>query len=100
MIVVVSEHALRRSKERLGLNTNATLRAACNALKKGFRRHEAAGDFYKYLEHQWLMYERHLDLLVWGEHIYIFDDNVLVTMYLMPNKYKRVAVKIATRRRT
>lgn len=96
-MVILTDHAIDRAKQRLGLSKSAIARSAAKALQKGINRIKTVGSLRRYLDGQWHLYDEHLDIIVWGEHLYIFDSTVLITMYCLPTKYKRAARKNAGR---
>jgi hypothetical protein len=86
--VKVSVHAERRIRERLKLPITAAKRAAENAKARGKPRTTFKGRFRRYLDH---LHRKGQDLqagaeiIVYGEGIYLFAGDTLVTIY--PRKW-------------
>lgn len=86
--VVVSDHADARVKERLGLPKSARLSAAQRAFDKGKHHADAKGKFKRYLDGCWLRYRSANNVRIYAEHIWFFSDNVLITVYDIPNNMR------------
>lgn len=91
-------HGIERMGERLGVSAGAN-RLASRAFQRGLRRADVSGDL-----------GRHLDNLCWGDRkadnpriygqfVYLFADDTLITVLPLPREYRRAAKKLADRRR-
>lgn len=96
--VTVSHHALRRGKERLGLNRKAMIRHTHKVIADGLCFADFQGDFSAYLAeriHEELEYG---DVRVYGHHIYIFSENNLVTVLTVPLEYRAAVARVRGQR--
>lgn len=83
----VSRHGFKRARERLGIPKDAVKRNAEKALKYGIERTDASGPFRRYLDSMYYEYGTANNLRVFNRHIYIFCNEVLVTVMNVPYKY-------------
>lgn len=99
--VLVTDHAAKRIRERLGLNKKSIQRNAQTAWYKGMRREEAGSRLRKYLDGMFFEEMRlsggknKLDLRVHGEYVYLFDrwqDNNwgLITLWKLPGNLRKL----------
>ena len=90
----VTKHATRRTKERLGLPKKTADANAEKALKGGFHRTQAKNGLRRYLDAIWYRYPPVNNIRVYHRHIYIFNDDILITVMNLPKKYFDVADKL------
>lgn len=95
----VSRHGARRARERLGLPKNAVKKNAERAMWEGVKREETYGPFRRYLDAMYYDYGTANNLRVYNRHIYIFCNEVLVTVLKIPYKYFDVADVIQRRKK-
>lgn len=91
--IIITDHAFDRAKERLGFERRATERMAMKAFVAGKKHAACKGGLKKYLDHLYLQYENANNCRVWGEAIYLFAGNRLITIYNLPNELKAIAKK-------
>ena len=90
MAATLTDHAAKRAKERLGVPKRAALKNADRALEHGLRLDNATGDLKRYMSGL----NRHRgggDARIYGEHVYIFVGQQLITVYRLPREYQRAA---------
>lgn len=80
----VTNHARKRFKERLGLPKAACLRQAQKAFDSGFTHAQAKGKAKRYMDSLFLKYRTANNLRVYGQAVYIFSGNTLITVMLLP----------------
>jgi len=85
---IITRHAYIRAKQRLGLGRAAIDRMVILALSRGVSRETFAGGFRSYLDEKIALHGVD-NLLVYGLHIYVFDETVLITVLEVPREYKR-----------
>lgn len=85
--LIVTRHGYKRSRERLGIPKDAVKKNAEKALIYGVERHDASGPLRRYLDALFYEYCTANNLRVFNRHIYIFCDEVLVTVMNVPYKY-------------
>lgn len=90
---IVTDHAIMRGKERLGLKRKALQRTADKALGQGFQREGFTGGFRRYLDKLFHSHEKLPNLIIFGHHIYVFCGVTLVTVLEVPREYVKTATK-------
>jgi hypothetical protein len=83
-MIVITDHAYDRAKERLSLNKSAIDRLALTAYEKGLKHSEAKSHLYKYVTKIWMSYKTANNVRIYGENIFLFHDNILITLYQVP----------------
>ena len=78
--IFVSEHAFDRMKERNGWNRKAAIRMVKKIYDNGLRPNEAGGKAKKYMKNR-AEHNPEDDIALYGEYIYIFRDNTLITAF-------------------
>jgi hypothetical protein len=91
--ITITDHAFQRAKERMGFDRKATERIAMKAFVAGKRHTQCKGQLKKYLDTLYLQYQVANNMRVYGEAIYLFANNRLVTIYNLPNEYKSISKK-------
>lgn len=80
----LTTHSIERCKERLNLNEKSLQRMAEKALKEGKSHSECKGKLRKYLNKLWLKYKTANNPRIHGEVLFLFRDDVLITLYQIP----------------
>lgn len=84
----MTNHGRYRMRKRLGLGKHATDRALARARERGRATTEFRGSFRAYLNAQ--SYVHRASALIYGQNIYwLGRDDVLVTVYQVPAKYRK-----------
>jgi len=87
-IIHITDHAYDRAKERMSLGKKSFAKLAEKAFLNGVKHSDTKGALNKYLTKLWFEYRKN-NIRIYGVYIYIFDDNNLVTLYLLPSKLKK-----------
>lgn len=82
--VVMTKHAERRIRQRLGINKKATEKAAEKALQFGVNHSEAKGKLSKHLDGIFLLNYRPTNMRVYNHAVYLFRNTVLITVLPLP----------------
>lgn len=83
-MVTVSKHAVRRLKERCGLNKRSVQRMADKAFTDGIRHSDTRGRLNKWVTSLYF-YNRTADnIRLYGDKAYIFAGSTLVTVIQIP----------------
>ena len=90
----ISNHAKKRTKERLGLSKKIAELNAEKALKYGFGHKDAKAGLKRYITHLYFQYEKGSLYKVYHRNIYIFRDNVLITVIPVPHKFEQLSDNI------
>jgi hypothetical protein len=91
--IVITHHAYDRGKERLGFDRNALERMAMKAFVAGKLHKDCKGNLKKYIDHVYLSYRSANNIRIYGEAIYLFGFNTLLTVYNVPNDLKPLLKK-------
>jgi hypothetical protein len=84
----VTDYARHRCRKRLGIPASASERMAAKAKAEGIPRTELSGGIRRYLDSRWVRHGRKNDIRVYGQDVFIFDDNRLVTAWPLPSRYR------------
>ena len=86
-MIEISLHAIIRAKERYKLNKNSFTKLAEKAFKEGRRPKDFRGRFRKYLDK--LSIEHNTTPVVFGEYLFFFIGEKLITTYCVESEYKK-----------
>lgn len=95
MEIIVSNHAEKRLKERAGLNKKASIRMAQKAFDNGITMSGDKGSFNKwlaYIAHKGYDPKIYSNIRIYGEFMYIFNGDTLVTVLDVPQQRKKTAL--------
>ncbi len=87
--IIVSEHAFDRAKERLGLDRRAFEKLALKAYVSGMKHAECRGQLNKFITRLFMKYKKANNTRIYGEIIYLFNGNTLITVYHIPVELKK-----------
>lgn len=89
----ITRHAFQRAKERLGYSQDAFRRIAAMAYCFGLPGDQAKGRLRNYID---MKQSHHPDNIVrlYGENMFVFKDECLVTVYQLPRDLKNYYLKI------
>ena len=90
----VTRHATRRTRERLGIPKKAADSNAEKALNGGFHMDMAKNSLKRYLEGVCREYPPVNNVRVYHRNIYIFNNDILITVMQLPKKYHAVSDKL------
>lgn len=89
-VVIITNHAYDRAKERFSLSKKAVDRFAEKAFTKGLKQEDTNGQLKKYIHSLWLDCETANNIRIHGEVIFFFTDNKLVTLYQVPLEFRKI----------
>lgn len=95
-IIEITNHAYDRANERLSLDKSSFARLASKAFNEGFTHSDAKSQLKKYLDKIWFQHKTSNNVRLYGENIFFFKNNVLITVYQLPfplRKYLKVIKK-------
>ena len=95
---ILTKHSKKRAKQRLGLNDKSLERMAPIVLENGFGHSDLPGKMRKYVDGLYLSHGNGNNIKIYGNHIYIFMNEVLITILHLPNRYKKIIQKIKSRK--
>lgn len=83
---LLTKHGKERAGERVGLNAGAAERMARRTLERGRRPADVSGRLRRYLDS--LSIEHGTTPVIYGEHVYCFSGETLVTVLHLPRAYR------------
>lgn len=89
----VSHHGAQRVRERLGVPKRAVTRMAEKALAEGRQHSDFSGSFRRYLDATFFRYRTASNMRVYAGHLFIFSKDTLITAWLLPPKFHKIAVR-------
>lgn len=99
-ICAVTRHAEHRTRERVGIPKKAVRRFAARVITQGVKREEISGGLRRYLD---CIYWRDNgsvgNIILYGDKIYLFNVDTLVTVLTVPTVYAKQAARIMRKRR-
>lgn len=87
-MVILTNHAKRRLKERMGVHKNYLKKIANKAFQKGLTRKDLKGGGEKYFDKLFLKYRKANNLRILGDFVFLFTSNVLITVLRLPDDVK------------
>ena len=93
--MIVTRHADKRTRQRVGVNRSAVQKLAKKALAEGYTRYDFSGSLRRYLDALYHYNPNANNIRVWSEKVWIFDDHTLITVLDLPQRYKNRANGIA-----
>ena len=82
----ITKHAYQRGKERLSWKRKTLERMADKAFFKGVNYPKTRGKLRRYVEELCENHGHKVSVKIYGENLYIFKHNVLITVYRVPNE--------------
>lgn len=87
----VSKHACKKAKERMGWKKSTICRMAEKAFQEGVSHKDTKGTVNRYITKIWNNNMNANNIKVYGENLYIFAGETLLTLYKLPkNISKRI----------
>ena len=87
-LVIVTNHAAKRFKQRVGLPKTACQRHAEKAFIDGLRHTDVRGSAKRYLDKLFLEHRTANNMRVYGQFVYLFKGKVLVTVLNLPRSVR------------
>lgn len=90
----VTNHATKRTKERLGLSKKLATKNAERALAEGLRHRDTGGSLFRYIESLYWKNRTANNVRIYCNYVYIFHDSLLITVYPLPQRYRKTVDKL------
>lgn len=84
--IFITDHAYERARERLGWKHDVLDKMASKALIEGVKHGDTKGTLHRYITKLWFEYKTANNVRIYGENIYFFCDNKLITLYRLEQK--------------
>lgn len=85
MNLISTDHAYKRAKERLGWNKKVLDKMRDKAFETGITHKETKSNLKKYISGLWKDHKFCNNVRIYGENIYFFAGETLITLYRLPN---------------
>ena len=92
--VVVTEHSVKRTKDRLGLSKKLADKNAQKALEFGITHADTKSSLRRFLDKLYLSNGTANNMRVYHHHVYLFRGNKLITIIDLPQKLCKLADQI------
>lgn len=90
----ITRHASQRIRERVGLPKQAINKNADRALENGLTHKDVSGSVSRYADKLYLQYRTANNIRFYGNQVYLFRNNILITVIPLPQKYRKVIESI------
>jgi hypothetical protein len=87
--IIVTKHAYERANERLNWNAKVLDKMAEKAYLEGINHKNTKGTLNRYITKIWFAYKQCNNIRIYGENIFFFCDNRLVTLYQLSNDLRK-----------
>lgn len=87
--VRITDHAYDRAKERLSWKPGVLDKMTEKAYLEGIKHKDTKGQLNKYITKIWFKHKNANNIRIYGENIYLFCDNILVTVYQLPGNLRQ-----------
>lgn len=84
----ITRHAFERAEQRVSWDKETTERMAAKALQFGVRHQDVSGSLNRYITKLYFGKSHPDNVRIYGEHVYLFKLDTLITVILLPRKYR------------
>ena len=98
MIARLSEHGIKRARERLGLPKRALMRNVEKAFVSGISYKEVTGALGIFLNGLASQQSGDAEVRIYGYNVYIYRRDSFITVFTLPNEYHHTVDRIKKRR--
>lgn len=81
-------------RERSGLNNKSLSRIAYKAFEDGLKHSELRGSLKRWADGLYLSHCNANQMRLFGDKMYLFKNNVLITIVQVPHKYIKIVTKL------
>lgn len=92
--MIITNHAYERARERLRWSPSVLDKMAEKAFNEGVRHSDTKGALNKYITKLWFDYKQCNNIRIHGENMFFFAGETLITLYQMPNHFKKHTKRI------
>lgn len=98
VVIVVTNHALRRLAKRSGLSKTAAMRMAEKAYVDGVTHKETKGNLNRWVTSQYFVNRKANNIRLYGDKAFIFCSNILITVLQIPHDLVKDVKRIRNKR--
>ena len=95
----VTNHAAKRTKERLGISKRISEKNADKALQVGICHSDTSGSLHRYISALYWKHQTANNVRIYCDTVYIFHNDVLITVFPLPQKYRKTAGRLQKSKR-
>lgn len=95
----MTKHGTQRTKERLGISKKLADKNATKALRYGVRHSDTSGKLKRYCDGVYLNHENGNNLRIYNRHVYVFYNEILITVFCLPKMFIAQAEKLQKQRK-
>lgn len=99
MICFISDHAYARAKERFGIGKKSLCRLFHKAQRYGIGPKDTTVRLHKYLIGEVMKSGVPKNVRIYGEFVFIYDNECLITVFIIPRNLRKSANIQAKKRR-
>jgi len=92
-MIEITNHAYERARERCSLKEKSLNALATKAYEHGLHHKDTSGQLHKYITKLYLTHRNANQIRVYGEYVYIFNNQILITVFCIPNNLKKQVLK-------
>lgn len=90
----ITNHAKVRAEQRLNLPLEPFLKLSAKALVTGLSHNQTTGRLNKYVTRLYMQGKSANNIKIYGEFIYLFQNDKLITVFAVPNDLKAISNKL------
>jgi len=98
-MIQVTMHGKNRMRQRCGIKSKSVVRLAGIAFEKGLTHADVSGSLSGYLTSLYYFNGQANNIRLYGDKIYIFCNDVLVTVYDTPRRYQNTVNNLMRKKR-
>lgn len=95
----LTRHAVERTKRRVGVPKGAAAKNAERALQDGIKHSDTAGSLNRYFTALYFRHQTADNIRIYCDMVYIFVGERLITVYPLPQRYRRIAANVKKKNR-
>jgi len=99
VICFISDHAYSRAKERFGIGKKSLFRLFQKAQRFGIGPKDTTGNLHKYMIGEVFKSGIPKNVKIYGEFVFIYDNECLITVFIIPRNIRKAANIQAKKRR-
>lgn len=92
-MIILTDHSIEQAKVRFKWNKDSLERMATKAFEEGILHKDTKGQLNRYINKLYLKYEVCNNIRIYGEVVYLFKNGLLITLYQIPNEFKKYLKK-------
>lgn len=94
--ITLTNHAIERARERCRWNEETMRKMSTKARTQGIGLNDVSGKLHRYLYK--LTMQHQTETVIYGEHIFAFRQNVVITVIPLDSQYTGTARKILSKK--